>query len=422
MRHGPTRPVSLAIGILSAASGVWSGCGPATSVSGDEDDQASTGAASTGASSEDVDELPPDLPTPCELDCEPSGPNVEWETVIDGPGRGFDLAYDAASDPRGGLFVGGLQEDEQGRSALWLARLDARGSLDWEQTWDHRASHSGFGVRIDAGDRALVVLSPRDGGVGFRDLSSRDLGGLTRWTTTAPPDFTYLDLALVASGDTMVVGISTARERTNMVMARYDDRGSVAWTKEYDLEVFPARLAALADGDAMVAGFETRADGVQRAWVGRFDSAGALRWETTDASSADFAVVEALAVDSEGQALVGGSERAPSGHLEGWVASLSQAGELRWRMPIEEGHGGSVRGAGMGEDGTAWITGYSVSGSPNEAYLGRIDPQAGLHDVRRFGSPRSVEPYDLELAVNDRPIAVGRAAFNAGPDAWAAAY
>jgi hypothetical protein len=81
-------------------------------------------------------------------------------------------------------------------------------------------------------------------------------------------------------------------------------------------------IAGIAGGDL----YPSNPNG--QSWVGKFNTSGAIQWQTTIAAEAYGSVINQLVTDSSGNIIVAGYT--PNVYGKGWVAKLNSSGAVQW--------------------------------------------------------------------------------------------
>ncbi len=282
-----------------------------------------------------------------------------WEMTFGG--FGVDKASAIAALPDGGMVVVGRSRWHRGsRDDIMLMRIDAGGTLLWQQTFG--------GIQ---GDHGTAVAPLADGG-------------------------------FAVAGHTFSAGAGMG----DIWVLRLDAEGRQIWDRTYGGTGNERAygILSLPGGDLVVAG-ATRSYGAGEgdAWVLRLDPLGEVRWSRSFGGARDEAALD-LAPAAGGDLLIAGytgSEGA--GGLDIWAARLSGDGIPRWQARVgDEGFDAASAVIGTG-DGGAVVAGRSMAKGEMLADA-RIVRLSGAGEVvwdRRIGGSGD----DLALAVTDRPDA-----------------
>ncbi len=292
-----------------------------------------------------------------------------WRRVFGGWETEQALGVAAAADA-GALVVGQTRSEGAGESDLWAARLGSDGSTLW------RLVHGGPGndrargaTAIDDDGFVVVGFASQTAGQG-RDVSilRLDALGSILWEQTLGGAGTdgASSVAMAADGDILVVGHhSSPVGGFDLWAARLDGDGLVRWQRSFDRSVFDAGtgIVELADGSIAVLGItQPGARMSLDTWVLRLDADGSVIWQRIlDGGGNDPAwaivggpsgeLVVAAATDGRG-----------AGSSDVWLMGLEvEDGSLRW----ERIYGGAAwdRPTGLVRraDGSLLVVGYTTS-------------------------------------------------------------
>ena len=277
------------------------------------------------------------------------GPERIWNTFLGGTAR--DWAFAIAIDGNQNTYITGLSAATWGSPLngfsggydVFVAKLDANGSLLWNTFLGGSGNDIGYGIALDTSGNIY-------------------LNGLSRaaWGSPARP-YDALDDGFVA---------------------KLAANGSLLWNTFLGgpgLDAGQGRIVVDADGNSFVAGQSNATWGSPVApyaagWDGyaaKLDTNGTLQWSTfVGGSSNEYCY--GIALDKDGNPYVSGYNYAVGGVQDAFAAKLNASGALQWSTPF----GGS--GWDMGSDivvdtaGTAYVAGRSGAawGTPVNPFSG----------------------------------------------------
>jgi hypothetical protein len=147
------------------------------------------------------------------------------------------MAFDAAEDPRGGFVVAGRGPGSSG--AAHVLRLDGRGNILWQTSFDSPRSDTATGV-APTDDRGFFVVGTTGATGGERMLLLKlDRNGRFGWQRVFDPArvngkipgfFRASSLARVPGGGFVVTGsadVNVSRSDSDLLVLRFDAAGQI---------------------------------------------------------------------------------------------------------------------------------------------------------------------------------------------------
>lgn len=293
--------------------------------------------------------------------------DLVWQNALGGSGNDFLIHGRQTSD--GGYIACGNSESTDGDVTgnnggrdLWLVRLDASGTLQWQ-----------LALGGSGDDFGLSVSEAQDGG--------------------------FLVAGSTGSNDG---DVSSNNGMTDLWVLKVDSAGNLQW--EHALggsdNDYGVSLAATADGGAVVCGHTGSTDGdvgtnqgMNDLWVLKVDASGALQWETTHGGSLDDYASEVIPTSDGGYAVMASSDSddgdvgSNNGDRDAWLVQLDDQGALIWSLVL----GGSALDRGSALRQTA-DDGFVLSAS-SASNDGDVSGNNGNNDhwvVRLTGGPASI--------------------------------
>jgi hypothetical protein len=324
-----------------------------------------------------------------------------------------DFARAAAPDGSGGVYVGGetsssLGGPNAGNLDAWLARYDSAGNQLWVRQLGTSSNDVAYAAAPDGGGGLYVGGSTsRDLGgpnAGFSDawLARYDGAGNQVWIRQLGSSDTDWVIAAAphSSGGCLVSGVTWGdlggpnAGSLDVWLARYDSTGNQLWIRQLGTSAYDEAYAAATDGsggtyvsgrtDGSLGG--SNAGGFD-AWLARYDSAGNRLWVRQLGTSKDD-IPFAAAPDGSGGVYVGGytfgSLGAPNaGLIDAWLAHYDSAGNQAWIQQLGTSASDSAHAAAPDGAGGTYVGGTTQGnlGGPNaglfDAWLARYDGSCG---------------------------------------------
>lgn len=263
-----------------------------------------------------------------------TGGTIEWQKSLGGTGDEFASRVLQTAD--GGYIVSGSTASSDGDvtghnggTDVWVAKLDATGTLEWQRCL------GGSGEEEKAG-----IALASDGG--------------------------YILCGTTASTDGDVIGNHGNKD---VWLVKLSDAGTIEWQKcfgGYDYD-FGMQIGSTTDGGYIVAAHTYSNDGDVNGhwgyddyWILKLDVTGELTWQKClGGLGLDYAM--AVEQTSDGGYVVGGASDSVTGDVSGghggmdhWVVKLDGTGALQWQKCL----------GGPGDD---WA--YSVQETTDEGFI-----------------------------------------------------
>ncbi len=288
-----------------------------------------------------------------------SPPAVEWQRNLGG--NQSDIANSVSQTTDGGYIICGTTfsndgdvSGNHGQTDIWVVKLDAAGSIQWQRC----LGGTGF-------DSGTSVLQRPDGG--------------------------YLVVGNTSSNNGDVSGNHGS---SDIWLAKLDASGALVWQRCYGGSLTDSSwdIKATPDGGYIVVGESQSSDGDLTSnagagdyWILKIDADGDIQWQRSYGGSS-FDGASSVALTSDGGYIVNGYTSSNNGDVSGfqggirdyWVLKLNGQGLLQWQRPC--GGSGDDWGFGIAEmsNGDIIAAGYSMSQN------GDVTPGIHIQDVWRI--------------------------------------
>lgn len=306
------------------------------------------------------------------------GGTTLWTRTYDG-GTDYDVGAGVAVDAAGNVLATGLQTAASGDYDVVVLKYDPDGNPLWTQTYDGPGSGDDNGVRIaaDSAGNAFVVGTETAAG-GDADVWVRkyDASGGIVWTNSideAGEDDIAYGIAVDPSDNVLVVETLTPAGGTTSedVVQKYDNDGGPLWAATYPSTDMPFdfvwAVTSDAAGNVLVGGTEFTS--VAGGWAAKLDPGGADVWsmQHQPAADDDFEVGYDIAVDGDGNVLVGGVAAHSDNTVDMLVLKYDSSGTEVWSRPIDVDEVDDARGIAADSTGAVIVVGttYDSSGAPS---------------------------------------------------------
>jgi hypothetical protein len=339
------------------------------------------------------------------------GPERIWHTFLGGVAR--DWAFAIAADGNRNTYMTGLSAVTWGSPLnpfgggydVFVAKLDANGSLLWNTFLGGSGDDIGYGIAVDTNGNVYVNgFSKTTWGSPIRPyaaledgfVAKLDTNGSLQWNTfLGGPGYDRGQgrITVDAAGNSYVTGQSNATWGTPVTpyagswdgyAAKLDTNGALQWStfvggssNEYGLGI-----ALDTVGNPYVSGYNYAVGGVQDAFVAKLNASGALQWNTSFGGPG-WDMGSDIVVDASGNSYVAGRSAAAWGTPvnpfavgdDVLVAKLDANGSLLWNTFL--GGSGDDIGSAIAFDttGNCYVTGESSAtwGSPASPFAGGFD-------------------------------------------------
>ncbi|HTR49512.1 MAG TPA: hypothetical protein VMJ10_02330 [Kofleriaceae bacterium] len=286
---------------------------------------------------------------------------VVWQKLYASADSDFSITTVVATPDLGALVAGEAVPTSNGTPAAWIAKVDATGSIVWQQTYD-------VGM-------VAAIAPTSDGG----------------W-------------------------IATGQGGTGVYVMTVDATGAVQSASTYDVyptQVTPYAITATSTG-SVVAGYYAPSVTDHRAWVIALDAAGAIQWQQSYGGGAG-----AILAVPDGYVMAGAQFEADGS----WVVKLDSTGAVAWQesFAATDGSGVEYRVSAIRPNATGYAIAGQVGGFPtaqsSSAFFAALDANGALLGGQYYGgSTVSATMYAMDTAGCDFVFT----GFLAGEGAWVA--
>lgn len=298
---------------------------------------------------------------------------IQWERSFGG--TGYESARDIAQTPDGGYIVlgetnstdGGVIAGYGGTKDIWLLKLDASGSLQWQKRYGGSGLDIGNHIELTPDGSYLIAASSssNDGDItgnhgtgGFTDgvIMKISASGAVQWSKCYGGskneelfDFKIINNTIFLAGFTNSVDgdIPPNQQNYDVWLLAIDPNGSKVFSKIYGGSQNDVAYCMTqgADGSLTMAGYTTSNDGdvsgakgSQDYWILNVSQRGQLNWQKVlGGTEAEYA--KSIFTDADSSYLVGGITYSDDGDIsdplgEGdyWTIKLDQSGNLLWKQ------------------------------------------------------------------------------------------
>ncbi|MFI4917423.1 MAG: GC-type dockerin domain-anchored protein [Phycisphaerales bacterium JB060] len=317
-----------------------------------------------------------------------------------------------------GVYAAGFLNDFASDTVGFVARYDDAGALLWRRELGVAFTKC-LGVAADADANVYAagltrgLFEPATTSAAF--LVKLDPDGELLWHALVDGDNSEAAWGVAVSGDgqTVIAGRSNSdliggRFAGGVIVARFGADGQQLWLRQFGGSEFAgaAGVALDAGGNAVVVGSQPApSPDTLDGFVARLDAAGEILWQHAIATDRSDEVL-AVTVDADGHALVAGRTlgdlAGPSlGGADALLVKLDADGNRVWVRQFGTPQGEDAQGVAVDAAGNATVTGGTAGslGGPttgaSDAYVVRFGPDGERLWTRQVGSSEA----DLARAV-----------------------
>lgn len=309
---------------------------------------------------------------------------LEWERSFGG--SNYEAGHDIIQTPDGGYLIagetnstdGGVVSGYGGTKDVWLLKLDAAGTLQWQKRYGgngldianciYSAADGGYYIAASSSSNNGDITGNHGTG-GYTDgvLMKIDAGGGLQWSRCfgGSKNEELLDIEIV-NGIMFLAGyansvdgdIPPSQKNYDVWLLALDMNGNRVFSKIYggSQNDVAYSMTPGADGSLALAGYTTSADGDvsgakggQDYWIINISTAGQLRWQQTlGGSDADYA--NSIITDTDGGYITGGISYSTDADVSGakgngdyWLVKTSAAGAVQWKQNLGGGNSDHLR-------------------------------------------------------------------------------
>ncbi len=213
---------------------------------------------------------------------------TEWEKTYGGEGN--DGAQSIQQTPDGGYIVSGFTESYgKGKKDMWILKLDASGSSEWEKTYGGKGNDEAHSIHRTLDGGYLVAGFTESFGKGKKAIWVLKLNsaGDVEWQTTAgshKADAAYsayqaFDGGYLVAGYEKPARINQGRYKKNITIIKFNRKGGLQWRKFLGGKDYgePTSIRQTSDGGYFVTGIKRPAN-QNGIWAIKMDGKRKVQW------------------------------------------------------------------------------------------------------------------------------------------------
>ena len=376
---------------------------------------------------------------------------IQWQNTIGG--SSFEILRSIQQTGDGGYILGGFSlssisgdktENSQGNYDYWVVKLDASGSIQWQNTIGGSSTDELNSIQQTADGGYILGGHSSSNISGDKTENSQgsfdywvvklDAVGAIQWQNTIGGwEFDYLYSIQQTSDGGYVLGgrswsgisgdkTDTSRGGNDYWVVKLDSTGLIQWQNTIggSINDFLISIEQTADGGYILGGWSSSdstgdktedSQGGRDYWVVKLDIAGSIQWQNTIGGSGTDRL-ESIQQTSDGGYVMGGVSDSPIsgdktedslGGDDYWVVKLDTAGAIQWQNTIGGSGNDQLYSIQQTTDGGYVMGGYSlsnISGDKTENSQGNWD-----YWVVKLG-PDSTTVIVQQLPVNNHQLQV----------------
>lgn len=322
--------------------------------------------------------------------------SIIWEKTYGGTSYDVVTAIIPTLTDDGYLLVGSSESSSSGGSDIWIVKITADGTTEWEKRYGGSSDEYANAV-IQSSDGNYVVVGSATSSVAgqltdmymikinastHEKIWDRYIGG-TGW-----------DSATTVCESTNTSGVAdgylfggyqetTASHRLLDCIMVSTDGASILWEQTWDASATDEAIQAVAqltDGSFGVAGYTSDSSGFPHIWAATLSHTGSVTGTTTALGGSGTSKAYTVVPRSDGGFLIAGyavSTALWRGDNDLYIARVDAALGCLWTRMYDRGEGNNDCGYGISEtpDNCLIVAGYAYSGvSHNDAWVLKLDP------------------------------------------------
>ena len=383
-------------------------------------------------------------------------PNIQWQDSFGG--SSYESASDVLQTNDGGyLIIGSTASTDgdiganNGNTDVWVVKLNATGTLEWENTYGGSGYDYGSSVsKLPGGYLIAGETLSNDGDVtnnhGEKDawvIAIDSIGSLTLQKTFGGTQWeSFQDIRATSDGGSIAIGYSESNNGDltsnngfyDVWVVKLDDNLDIEWQKSFggSNDDIGEAIVQNADGDYIFAASSTsndgdisgnHANGTHDFWTVKLDDTGSILWQTANGGVLGEAP-HSLVLTADGGCQVLGSAGSNDGDVSSnpgfpatmiWLIKLDQNGSLEWEATyggtdIDQGHDMAIASNGdlLIVGGTTSADGdVSSNNGSQDLWALRTNMQGGLLWETTLGGSAWDGGFGLTIGVDQQMVVVG---------------
>jgi hypothetical protein len=321
---------------------------------------------------------------------------VQWQRTLGTSGIA-SYCFGIATDPSGNCYITG-QTPVSSVAAAFVAKYDTSGTLQWQRTLGTSGSTTaGYGIAVDSSGNSYITGPSSLSGTQIL-TAKYDTSGALQWQRTldnSGGSDTGNAIAVDSSGNCYICAAVTG---PMLFVAKYNTSGTLQWQRTLGTNVqFGFGIAVDASGNVFVNGVSQPGGNVGILFA-KYDTSGTFQWNRL-LDSANFTDLgRSIAVDASGFIYVSGNSNSNVDN-DMYISKWDTNATLQWQRGIKTSFGDFARGVTVDTQGYYYINGFSLNtAGPNYDMLFARLPADGskVNSTVTVGSV-SVNYYGLGL-------------------------
>ena len=305
-------------------------------------------------------------------------PSLQWQKTFGGSYNEFAKSLKQTTD--GYIVVGNTEsfdgdvQGNHGNKDFWVVKLNRNGNMQWQKALGSYGYETAFSTQqtIDGGYIVAGQASTNDGDVtgnhGYLDfwVVKLDANGSLQWEQSfggSAADFATC-IQQTADGGYIVGGVTNSNDKqvsgnhgsSDEWVVKLNASGKIQWKKTYggSASDYLNCIVQTKDGGYITAGGTNSNNGDVSGthdivygdfWITKLDKNGNLQWQKTFGGG-DYEFANSIAQTLDGGYIVAGWNRSKNGDIQGnhgdydlWVVKLNSNGNLIWQHSLGGGNG-----------------------------------------------------------------------------------
>lgn len=309
---------------------------------------------------------------------------IAWQNTYGSTDReNFDAIMETGDG--GFLAYGYTQSFEAGRADLWLVKLNADGTVAWENTYGGSSFDGGSVIATSDGGFIVGGYTESFGaGQGDAWVLKLNADGSIAWQNTyGGSGYEGLNgIVETSTGDYLAAGFTNGAGSEDLWLLKLNSSGGILWQNRYGgaQRERAQAITDTGDGSYLVVGYtDSFSVGWTDVWLLDVNDDGTLNYQKTYGGSGGDAVF-IVTPTSDGRFLVSGRTASfGNSSYDGWILKLNRDGSIAW----ENTYGANATTGDLGfvseaSDGSILAAGSLTSPHSYDALLTRLDATGNI--------------------------------------------
>ncbi len=336
---------------------------------------------------------------------------VEWQRTYGGAED--DEALSAHQTPDGGYIVAGYTASFGDPDYdTWVLKLDSSGGIAWEYAYG--AGSQEFASSVERTSDGGYILGGRtNSGADAPDFWALklDSNGVALWdrTYSLGADRRIESIHETSDNGYILAGSTSSGGAPAAWVIKTDANGNIVWERTYDpgLGADVEEIQVTSDGGYVLIAEALTGGGDQDFWVLKLESDGDVEWESTYGGAGEEDAQPIRQTSDGGYIMAGETRSFGAGGGDVWVVKLNQNGQIMWERTYGGTGDDEVTSLDQTTDGGYVIAGETTSfgAGATDIWVLKIDSTGNIRGCQPIGSSdASVADTDATIVNTDGTV------------------